>query len=62
MVDEANQLLAKQGSPPGCCRRTPCRGWALRCCATASRWCTFDRLVSDARMGLETEIAAILFE
>ena len=24
--------------------------------------CTFDRLVSDARMGLETEIAAILFK
>ncbi|MGI6653155.1 MAG: V-type ATP synthase subunit E [Christensenellales bacterium] len=64
MVDEANQLLAKQGKPAGLVLSpdtVPGMGFALLRDGIQVV-CTFDRLVSDARMGLETEIAAILFE
>lgn len=64
MVDEANQLLAKQAKPAGLelsPDTVPGMGFALLRDGIQVV-CTFDRLVSDARMGLETEIAAILFE
>jgi len=64
MVDEANQLLAKQGKPAGLVLSpdtVPGMGFALLRDGIQVV-CTFDRLVNDVRMGLETEIAAILFE
>ncbi len=63
MLDQVNRQLQAQGKPGQLTlseERVPGVGFALAR-GGIEVVCTFERLVHDARMGLETEVAGILF-
>lgn len=63
LVDQANRQLSAQGKPGRLSLskdRVPGFGFALTR-GGIEVVCTFERLVHDARMNLETEVASILF-